>query len=392
MSNKDSVILVAVGDVHPPRQASANEIFDFTRSILKNADITIGQLEGSMSRRPGIFQLHLPIAPGGGRGSPGPIEGAKILSDAGFDIFSFASNHTMDWSEDATLDTIGVMAENNISIIGVGKNIKEARKPAIIDCKGTKIGFLAYCSVVSRGYEAGKNKSGVAPVRIHTAYEQFDWQPGTPPWIFTQAYPDDLSDMVKDIKKLRSNVDILAVSMHWGVHFVPSTIAMYQYEVGHAAIDAGADIIIGHHPHLLKGIEVYKGKVIFFSLGDFAMGNLALNPPKTDAHNRVIGPFGHGSDVWDYPWGWKVDPNYPTYGFPQDCQKRILLKCDIKNKKIQRVAFLPLWITQKGQPEPLAYSDPRNDEVYHYMEWLCKDQKLHNTRFSREGNEIIVQT
>ena len=78
--------------------------------------------------------------------------------------------------------------------------------------------------------------------------------------------PDSIRS-IDDIKKLRPLVDVLIVSQHWGVHFVPFVIATYQYEVGHAAIDAGADLIIGHHAHILKGIEVYKGKVIFFGMG-----------------------------------------------------------------------------------------------------------------------------
>ena len=77
--------------------------------------------------------------------------------------------------------------------------------------------------------------------------------------------------MVEDIKQVRSVADVVIVSMHWGIHFMPAKLATYQKEVGHAAIDAGADLIIGTHPHILKGIEVYKGKVIFYSLGNFAM-------------------------------------------------------------------------------------------------------------------------
>ena len=375
MANKDIVTLVAVGDVHPPGREHSEEAFDLTRSILRGADITFGQLEGNLSNR-GTRQLYTGAA--GSR--PNNPRGAKILSNAGFNIFSFASNHTMDWSEDAMLDTIDVMRDNNIVVIGAGKNIKQARKPAIIERKGTKVGFLAYCSVVPRGYEAGEDKSGLAPVRATTIYRPVDSQQGMVARIITEAYPDDVAAMVKDIKKLRKSVDVLVVSMHWGVHFVPSVIAMYQYEVGHAAIDAGADIIIGHHPHILKGIEVYKGKVIFFSLCNFSM-TLTLTELMKDTQNRYLSFYG-----------WEVDPDYPNYAFPIDSQKTILVKCNIADKKIQRVAFLPCWITKKSQPEPLSRSDPRSDEVYHYMEWLCRDQRLYDTKFSREGDEIVVLT
>lgn len=389
MTDTDMITLVAVGDVGPKR-ANAAEVFDLTRSILQGCDITFGQQESNLSLR-GTRQLNM------GLGSIGHPRIAKVLGDTGFDVMSFASNHTLDWSEEAMIDTLDVMKENNIEVIGAGRNIAEARKPAIIERKDTKVGFLAYCSVVPRGFEAGENKSGVAPVRASTYYEQADWQAGTAPRIITKAFPDDLDSMVRDIEALRDQVDVLVVSMHWGVHFVPSIIAMYQYEVGHAAIDAGADIIIGTHAHILKGIEVYKGKATFFSLCNFnmdlpiagpvademavSMGRPAITAVRIDDQNRChIGAYS-----------WRVDPEYPTYAFCIDAQKSILVKCNIIDKKIQRVAFLPLWMSKKGQPEPLSQSDPRSDEVLRYMEWICDDQQL-DTKFIREGDEIKVIT
>ncbi len=364
----DMVTLVAVGDVIPGGEYP-EEGFDFTRSILRGADITFGQLERCITER-GTRQLQ------GGFGFRCQPRASKVLSDAGFNIMSFASNHTMDWSDDGLLDTLDTLRDNNIAVIGAGKNIEEARQPVIIERKRTKVGFLAYCSVLPQRYDAKQDRAGVAPVRISTAYEQFDWQPGTPPRIITMADPDDLAAMVEDIKKLRPLVDVLVVSMHWGVHFVPAIIAMYQYEVGHTAIDAGADIIIGTHAHILKGIEVYKGKVIFFSLSNFRM-DLFLD--------RLISSTPNSFSFYN----WEVDPEYPTYAFPIDSKKSVLIKCNIANKRIQRVAFLPLWINKKAQPELLSRSDPRSDEVYQYMEWVCKEQRL-NTKFSREGDEVVV--
>ncbi len=386
LADKDNMVtLVAVGDVTPEYE-HADKQFDLTRPILKGADITFGQLESTLSLR-GTRQLGSTPPNEPSRAPSGPVRplagdprlGGKILSDAGFNIMSFASNHTMGRSEDGMLDTLNVLKDNNIVVIGCGKNIEEATRPAIIERKGIKVGFLAYCSVVPRGQWATANRSGVAPVRASTAYEQFDWQAGTPPRIFTKAYPDDLAGMVEDIKKLRPQVDVLVVSHHWGIHFVPALIAMYQYEVGHAAIDAGADLIIGHHAHILKGIEVYKGKVIFFSLANFKMRFSASMLP-SDTGGRYVTQSGYR---------YEIDPDHPGFAFPIDSIKTILVKCNIANKKIRRVAFLPLWINNDSYPEPLSCSDPRSDKVYRYMEWLCGDQGL-DTKFSREGDEVVV--
>ena len=389
MTGENTVTLVAVGDVGPKR-AHAEEVFDSTRSILRGADITFGQLESNLSLR-GTQQLQT------GLGSIAHPRVGNALADAGFDVMSFASNHTLDYSEDALIDTLAVMKKNKIELIGAGRDIFEARRPVIFERKKTKVGFLAYCSVVPKGFEAGEHKSGVAPVRASTAYEQADWQPGTPPRIITKAFPDDLDAMVKDIQSLRKTVDVLVVSMHWGVHFVPAVIAGYQYEVGHAAIDAGADIIIGTHAHILKGIEVYRGKAIFFSLCNFCMDlpiagpianamAAAMNRPvitdvEIDHHNYCR--IGH--------YAWEVDPEYPTYVFPADSRKSILVKCRINAKKLHSVSILPLWISQTGQPTPLPQSDPRSEEVLNYMKWLCKDQRL-DTEFIRAGDEIKVLT
>lgn len=396
MANKDEVVsLVAVGDVRPKR-LYPEEVFDLIRPILKGADIAFGQLECGFSLR-GTRQLSetLHIEPSrqptgiSVPTSPDHPRRAKILSDAGFKVMSFASNHAMRWGEDAMLDTLDVMRANNIAMIGAGKNIEAATQPAIIERKGTKVGFLAYCSVVPTGYWATLNRGGVAPIRASTAYEQFDWQPGTPPRIITRANPDDLAGMVEDIKKLRPQVDVLVVSMHWGVHFAPAVIAMYQYEVGHAAIDAGADLIIGHHPHILKGIEVYKGKVIFFS-----MANCSMNPYEFIEERDQFNLASYAGHRYTTHLGYRVEcePDYSDESMGINTQKTLLVKCDIANKKLQRVAFLPMWINpvkEKSQPEPLSRLDPRSDQVYQYMEWLCGDQGL-DTKFFREGDDVVV--
>lgn len=389
MSKEDQITLVFTGDVGPKRE-NAEEVFDLTRSFLQDGDITFGQLESCLSLD-GTQQLHM------GLGSIGHPRNAKILADAGYDVMSFASNHSLDYSEVALMDTLNLMRENNVEIIGAGKDIEEARRPAIFKILDTRVGFLAYCSVVPHGFEAGEKKAGVAPMKASTAYEQVDWQPGTSPRIITKAFPDDLDAMGRDIKNLRKEVDILVVSLHWGIHFVPSVIAMYQYEVGHAAIDAGADIIIGTHAHILKGIEVYKGKVIFFSLCNFNM-DLPIAGQVADEMAESIGrpsitsvPVDSNNRCHVGPYSWEVDPEYPTYAFPIDSQKSILAKVYLEDKKIQKITFIPLWMTKKGQPEPLHRSDPRSDMVFEYMKWLCKDQAL-NTKFVREGNEIRIIT
>ena len=111
------------------------------------------------------------------------------------------------------------------------------------------------------------------------------------------------------------------------------------------------------------------------------IGRSSITSVPVDDRNRCR--IGH--------YGWEVDPEYPTYAFPIDSQKSILVKVYIKDKKIQKINFIPLWMTKRGQPEPLHHSDPRSEEVLNYMKWLCKDQAL-DTEFIREGDEIRILT
>jgi poly-gamma-glutamate capsule biosynthesis protein CapA/YwtB (metallophosphatase superfamily) len=372
MLDNNTITLVGAGDFAPlPFREHPEELFDLVRPIFKGADIAFLQLEKAISER-GTVQLNAPRNKA--RTHP---RVAKDMADAGINVVSFASNQTLAWSNEALLDTLDNLAKNNIKVIGAGRNIEEARRPAIFDIKGTKVGILAYCSVVPKGFEAWKDKPGLAPIRVTTSYEQTDWQPGTAPKVITTADEQDLAAMIADVEKLRHQVDVLVVSMHWGVHVAPAVIAMYQYEVGHAAIDAGADIILGHHAHVLKGIETYKGKIIFFSLGNFV-----FDAPHKNVAGSVLGDVKSSL-------GLDSDPAYPDYAFPVDSLKTAIVRCTIAGGSIQRVALIPCWINKQGQPEPLLASDPRSDKVREYVEWAIRNQKL-NGRLQREGDELVV--
>ena len=96
-------------------------------------------------------------------------------------------------------------------------------------------------------------------------------QPGTPAGIRTFAHRADLDALLDSIRSARRRADVVLLSLHWGLHMVRATLADYQIEVAHAAIDAGADAILGHHPHLLKGVGFHRGRPIFYSLGNFAI-------------------------------------------------------------------------------------------------------------------------
>ena len=266
------------------------------------------------------------------------------------------------------------------TVIGAGKDADEARKPAIVERNGVKIAFLAYCSVLRDGQAAGKGKVGIAPMRAHTYYAPEEFQPGVPPKIITTPYEGDLQALVDDIKKAQQQADVVVLIMHWGLRHVAKTLCMYQQPIAHAAIDAGADLIIGHHPHSVKAVEIYKGKVCFYSIGN-------MMTTGTGAHRRAAGSF-----EWNLVW-FKYDkeclPPNGMYNFPTHCRIAMLAKAQIGKKGVEKVSFLPMYINHKAQPYVVAPNDPKFQEVLEFAEWVSDH---HPHKFRVEGNEVVIDT
>jgi Bacterial capsule synthesis protein PGA_cap len=253
----------AVGDIGPHRE-KPEELFLALGDAFK-ADIVFGQMECVLSDRGSPApNARLPM-----RSQPSI---AAVLAKAGLNVMSVAGNHAMDYGGEALCDTVAGLAAVGITPCGGGANIAQARRPAVIEVSGRSVAFLAYSSILPEGYVADHQRPGCAPLRAHTYYEQVEHdQPGTDPRIRTFADEDDLAALLLDVEQARAIADHVFVSMHWGIHFVRARIADYQRVVGRLVIDAGADGIIGHHPHLLKTIEFHRGKPIIYSLGNFAI-------------------------------------------------------------------------------------------------------------------------
>jgi poly-gamma-glutamate capsule biosynthesis protein CapA/YwtB (metallophosphatase superfamily) len=367
------ILLYAVGDVGPNR-GDPDSMFRYVRPILTQGDIVFCQLEPVLSRR----GSPLPQARLAMRADP---KSASAIKNAGIHVVSFASNHCMDWGSDAFFDTISALQEQGLLVIGVGKNIEEARKPAIIESKGTRVAFLAYNTILPMGYWAEANRPGCAPMRAWTFYEQIEHdQPGTPCRIHTFPNREDLEAMSEDIKKAKMQADVVILSMHWGIHFIPAVLATYQRDMAHVAIDSGADLILGHHAHILKGIEIYQGKAIFYSLCNFAVD---LPFTKEHAESKSFKEIQKLNPDWI--------PDFEClYNFPTDSQKTIIVKCIISNGAIKSVSFLPTYVNKKtSQPEILTSKDERFRDVVRYMEDATRSQAL-DTRYTVRGDEVVL--
>ncbi|VAW10375.1 Capsule biosynthesis protein capA [hydrothermal vent metagenome] len=211
--------------------------------ILKKADIAFINLETPLSdtaRQIGAFKTSTAFA--------------KAIKDAGVDVVSTANNHSLDAEGVGLIETKEVLLANKIEVIGTGFNLEDARKPVIIEKDNIKIAFLAYTY-------------GVNPTRTDIGFA-FHNRSG--------AMPLDPFLIKEDIKRVRQQVDYIVLSFHWGLEN-KQEIHPASIEFAHDMIDSGADVILGHHPHVPRGIEIYNGKPIVYSMGNLIFGHTHTN-------------------------------------------------------------------------------------------------------------------
>ncbi len=361
-----SIVLLGCGDVGPIHEP-ISRYSELVRGTLSQADIRFAQCERVYSER-GAYQVHSE-----GRHSRAQPNMSAVFRDCGFDVVSVASNHGMDWGEDALLDSIALLRSYGSQVIGAGRDLEEARRPAIVERDGIRVAFLAYCSVLREGYAAEKDKAGIAPLRAHSYYRPAEYQPGVPPRTVTVADESDLEAMVADIRAAKKSAHAVVLSLHWGVHYIPRLIADYQTAAAKAAFEAGADLILGHHAHVPKAIGVHAGKACFYSLSNFMMSSREKSPAKASAFERQ--------------YGVKLDPDYPNLSYGEDAKRSLIAKAVITREGVTKVSFLPVLIDKQLRPEVLRAGDPRFEDAVRYMDWASED---FDHDFSIEGDEVVV--
>jgi hypothetical protein len=380
--------LLGVGDMGLGRSENPEARFAMVAPVLKAADVSVGQVEGFYTNRPILTAAKSGVADPVGHAQSGDPKNMAAFRFAGFNLLHLAGNHVWDAGVPAIEDTINGLRDLGITTFGAGMNIDEARKPAIIERKGTRFGFLNYNCVGPRETWADPDKPGCAYVRIITAYELDHPTPGGPPAIYSFAEPSSLKAMVDDILKLRPLCDVLTVCFHKGIGFSPMKLAMYDHQVSYSAIDAGADLVLGEHAHILKGIEIYKGKAIFHGLGDF------VGAPRTSGRPVTAMPPWLAQQrerrMKDL-WGFEPDPSRPGYPGDAEAKNTLIAKCIIDGGKITRVSYLPCLINENGVTEILKKSDKRGQHVFDYVEKISRGAEL-NTRFVWDGDEVLIKT
>ena len=370
--------LVATGDIILGENSS--DYFNGVREMLLDADLAAGQLEVPYSNTaPELADLNR------------ELENLEPMKEY-FDIVSLAGNHIYDAKDVGVLDTLSWLNQNNIRYVGGGKDITEARSYNIVEKNGVSFGFLSYNATGPSVMTAGTAKPGCAAVDIITHYELGDIaNPGGPPSkTYSWPEPSSLKMMLNDIRELREKCDVLCLYLHKGLVHKPVKLADYEQQLCYQAIDAGADVIFSAHPHILHGIEIYKGKTIYHSLGNFIAWVPSLNPTfraSKGVKNEFFDPEDWAKTRIER-FGFVPDPEYPTYPFHPEAKYCMTAKCLINDKKITETRYIPMIVNKKGVPEVVA-RDKGGQSVFDYVKNITEKADL-NAEFSWDKDEIVI--
>ncbi len=269
-----------IGDLMTRRRLAAlrrngNARFDAALAELQHGHMTIANLEMPLSRRGYRAPKYSNM-----RSDPAIADDVRAM---GVDAVTLTNNHMMDYGPDALFDTLAACDAAGLARCGAGADLDAADldaalAPAQLDVDGRRLGLLNVSCTLPVGSEAAPGKPGIAPLHVEFSFEVdtnlLAEQPGTMPMVRSRTNDADRAAVCQRVTAMRAEADDVVVAVHWGV---PSywlsphqgLLAEYQQPLAHALIEAGADMVYGHHAHSLHPIEVYQGKPIFYSLGNF---------------------------------------------------------------------------------------------------------------------------
>ncbi len=241
--------------------------FSSVASILQSADVAVANLEcavgtgGTPAKKAFTFLA--------------PPAAAATLANAGFDVVNLANNHSLDFGAEVLTQTFAALDSAHVAHAGAGASEDDAHRPAIVEARGKRLAFLGYVDVMPEG----------------TGFDIRSWEargasPGVA-WL-------DTARIARDVRAAKANADVVVVMLHTGFegHWVAN---VWQRAAAHAAIDAGALVVLGAHPHLLQGAERYKSGFVAYSLGDFVFDG-------KDKYSAILRLTIDGDAVTDVAW------------------------------------------------------------------------------------------
>jgi poly-gamma-glutamate synthesis protein (capsule biosynthesis protein) len=373
MAAEGRISVFSVGDVFPDIRDGKASFAPLT-PLFSKADIVFGNCEGVYSDRPSK-------APSRKHFCGGPRAHGEFLGEVGFHVMSCANNHMIDGGYEGLADTLDVLRSQGIQTTGAGVDIAEATRPAILERGGIRVAFLGFCSVYPVGYEAREDRPGLAPLRVRTYYGDPDpnfWEPGIDPIIETVPFAADLERYRETIAAARRDADFVVVSPHWGYSSWMEVLQDYELELARDAVDHGADAVMCCHHHSLRGVEIHRGKPIFYGLGTLIHHFTSIKVSAADRAARQARFGGRSS--------FSEDEEFPLFPFRVDARKTGIAVLELGADGTIVTGFIPAHMLTDGSTQPLRADDPRAAEVADYLERLSA-QSGFSTRFSRSEIE-----
>ena len=299
--SKQKVRLMAVGDIQlgsgtatQINRYGSPWVFEKVLPIFRQADFIVGNLESPLSTHNEPAQKRWVF-----RGDP---KMARELRISGFNALSVANNHAFDHGQTALADTLKHLANAQLIAVGGGFGTEQPYKAKIVEINGIKIALIGAQNI--GWYPVADSKAGIAMI--------------------------DEKKLVGEIKEVRKSVDFIVIILHWGVEYT-QTPTDKQRQLAHYLIDSGADLIFGHHPHIIQGIEHYKNGFIAYSLGNFVFNNDNDLACRTIILSIDLNPNGTLSNLMVAPISirnFRPEPNYTpdgekTLGILTECGKKL---------------------------------------------------------------------
>jgi poly-gamma-glutamate synthesis protein (capsule biosynthesis protein) len=334
---------------------------------LRAAHVAIGHLEVPHTRRPARLRGDI-AAPGA------DPDNVAAVRRAGFHAVSLAGNHMADCGAEGIADTVAALDGAAIAHCGAGADLDQAARPCIVARAGLRVALLSYNCV-------GPEEAWATPTRAGCAYVRIDTSDGSPinpraPLLAPDAA--SLDAMAAAISAARTAADVVVVALHKGIVHTPAVLAPYESPLARAAVDAGADVVVGHHAHILRGIEMYRGKPIFHGLGNGCVVTRALSP---DTNDPARAEWARRRREL---FGFTPDPAYYLAPFHPQAVHSMLGCLRLHADGRRSSGFIPLHVDPPGRPRPCSDGEAR--EVVNYVEKISVDAGLPPVAFEyRDG-------
>jgi poly-gamma-glutamate capsule biosynthesis protein CapA/YwtB (metallophosphatase superfamily) len=299
---------------------------------LLRADLAIGHLEVPHT-------LHTQQT-----GDDVPAPGAHpdhvaALARAGFAAVTLAGNHIADLGAIGIADTLAALRRAGLMYTGAGMNLEEASRPAYLRSGDQTLALLSYNCVGPVDSWATAERAGCAYLEVQTS----DGSPPRPAADLVRLEDAARAKLAQQIDAARRNADLVVVALHKGIVHTRARLAPYEREVAHAAIDAGAAIVVSHHAHIVRGIEIYRGAPIFHGLGNGCVVTRALAPDQADPRRAAWARRRREL------FGFEPDPDYVLAPFHPEAVNAMLGRISVAGDVV-RVGFIPVHVEAPGRP------------------------------------------